>query len=286
MKIFIQSNKFQTLAAGIARYTFVQNADVAPADIQIIDTDKMLSKYEGRYYLRNGHLTQFSLENCQSFTLTRFAVPQLMNYEGQVLVVDPDVFFIGQKTDLAQINLAGAAIACREKTDPIGATSLSSSVMFLDCAKLRSWNFSKMMEDLFAHKIDYYDMMWLKFVPRDTVKVIDETWNDIDHLSSATKMIHYSERITQPWMLGLRFDRYLVRHKGPWNDVKFVLKKVRKLLKPVLYVRNPYPEQEKLFFKIASEALKHDTSLQEEAHTKVKQGLLRHDFFNCLETAR
>ena len=292
-KVFIQCNRFQTVAAEISRHTFITKAGIDPQNIVIMNSDEIpaLTKHEGDYYLRNGRLTQYSKEDCQSFTLSRFYVPTLMGFKGHAIVVDPDVFFLAGKEDLEAFDFKDKAVYAREKVDPTGAISHGSSVMFLDCSKLRHWDFDKLMDRLFSQKLDYYDLMWLRFEDKSLRGEISPSWNDIDHLDSNTRMIHYSERITQPWMKGVRFDRYLPKYsdanlrKKLLFDLKRSYHLAKKFLKPVLYVQNPFEDQEKLFFQMANAAIKDNPKIQDDINQKLSQGLIRSDIFECLARA-
>ena len=74
-------------------------------------------------------------EDLQSFTPLRFAPPQLMNYQGRAVVMDPDIFAIGDIWELLNRDMEGAAIMCRPKSGRKGRKgAFASSVMLLDCA--------------------------------------------------------------------------------------------------------------------------------------------------------
>ncbi len=274
-KIFIQCNKFQTVAAEIARHTFIHFAGFRPDDIVIMNSDEIpaLKKHNGEYLLRNGKLTRYSSDDCQSFTLSRFYVPELMNFKGKAIVVDPDVFFLKGKEELESFDFHDKAIYARTKVDPAGRISPATSVMFLDCDKLSNWKYEELMRKLFSHELDYYDLMWLKFEGESRIGKLSDSWNDIDHLDESTRMIHYSERITQPWMKGVRFDRYLPKYSS------------RKLSEKIVchcYVQNPFPDQEKLFFNIAREAIRINPKIKDDIQDKLDRGLIRRDIFECL----
>ena len=82
----------------------------------------------------------------------------------------------------------------------------ASSVMLLDCAKLRHWRCEEQFNELFEFKRDYMDWVSLKLEPRETIGLLEKEWNDFDRLTAATKMLHNTRRITQPWKTGLPID--------------------------------------------------------------------------------
>ena len=58
-----------------------------------------------------------------------------------------DVFAVGDIHELLTRNMQGKAILCRDRQ---GHKQYASSVMLLDCAKLKHWDFDKDLDDLFA----------------------------------------------------------------------------------------------------------------------------------------
>ena len=57
MKVLIQSNKFQELAAKVSKYSFIKNGFKDVEIINIEDCD-ILKRNFGRKYLRNGKITR------------------------------------------------------------------------------------------------------------------------------------------------------------------------------------------------------------------------------------
>ena len=82
----------------------------------------------------------------QSFTFLRFAIPELMSFDGQALVIDPDIFLI--KDAIGEVflnNLFDADIACRSG---IERNSWATSLMFLNCKSLEHWNLEDIIQDI------------------------------------------------------------------------------------------------------------------------------------------
>ena len=117
------------------------------------------------------------------------------------MVVDPDVFAVGDVWELLSRDMQGKAVMCRQrgKTAAHGA----SSVMLLDCAKLKHWKLEKDFDALFKGKRDYNEWMNLGYEdPKIASALIEPEWNDFDKLTPKTKMIHNTRRRTQPWKIG------------------------------------------------------------------------------------
>ena len=137
--VFIHSNHRQRLGALVSAHSLARNSDHADAfDVKIIwlEDHPFFDRYEGRNYLRGGDWRPWRNDDLQSFTPLRFMPPQLMGYEGQAVIMDPDIFAAGDIYDLLTRDMEGHAVSTRLRT---GAKSReecrATSVMLLDCAR-------------------------------------------------------------------------------------------------------------------------------------------------------
>ena len=72
--------------------------------------------------------------------------PELMSYEGRAVVVDPDVFAVQDVWELL-------SATCRARRSCAGSGAprhYASSVMLLDCAKLKHWKLATDFDALFT----------------------------------------------------------------------------------------------------------------------------------------
>ena len=122
-------------------------------------------EYEGKPYLRDGVERNWRNDDLQSFTPLRFMPPELMDYQGRAVVVDPDVFAVGDIFELLTRDMAGKAIMCRTRAGAkrISDGNYASSVMLLDCAKLRHWQVEKQFRELFTFERDYRKWINLQY---------------------------------------------------------------------------------------------------------------------------
>jgi hypothetical protein len=106
------------IGALVAQYSIRRNsARAAEFDVRIIHTEDhaFLRAREGQYYLRGGRQRQWLMDDLQSFTPLRFMPPELMGYEGRAIVIDPDVFAVGDVFELLSRDMAGKALMCRAR---------------------------------------------------------------------------------------------------------------------------------------------------------------------------
>ncbi|MDZ7826045.1 MAG: hypothetical protein U5R48_08580 [Gammaproteobacteria bacterium] len=121
--VFIHTNHKQILGAKVAAHALRRNSATPDAfEVRFIDTrdHEWLAEYEGRMYLRDGVKRVWLNDDLQSFTPLRFRPPELMDYEGRAVVIDPDVFAVGDIMELLTQDMDGHAILCRKRSGPQG----------------------------------------------------------------------------------------------------------------------------------------------------------------------
>jgi len=208
--VFVHTNDKQMIGAKVAVHALRRATRNGEAwDVRIIATNDFpfLAGHQGQSYLREGKQALWQNDDLQSFTPLRFAVPKLMGYQGRAVVIDPDVFAVGDIWELLCRDMGGKAIFCKQMpADGRKPLHYASSVMLLDCARLRHWDAERMFGDLFAGTRDYGRWMWLLDEPPGSIGLLEEEWNHFDTLTQRTKLLHNTHRRTQPWKTGLPAD--------------------------------------------------------------------------------
>ncbi|MEM9254132.1 MAG: hypothetical protein AAGA91_01715 [Pseudomonadota bacterium] len=284
--VFIHTNHKQMLGALLSRFSLQTRSSHADKfDVRFIEVKNypcMLQR-EGERYRRDGEMRPWLNDDLQSFTPLRFAPPELMNYQGRAVIIDPDIFAIGDVWELLSKDMQGAAIMCRPKSGRKGRKGAwASSVMLLDCAKLQHWQFEKNFGEMFepVHR-DYMDWVSLKLEDAGTISALEPEWNDFDTLTSNTKLLHNTKRKTQPWKTGLKIDyrpadtfqlfppRHWFRRarRALFGDYKFA----------GTYASHPDPNQEIFFFDLLREALNAGAITEHLLQEEIDQGHLRSD---------
>jgi hypothetical protein len=278
--VFIQANARQMLGARISAYSYKRNAQKPDSfDVRILDIAEhpRLMK-RGQTILRAGHVREWEPDDLQSFTPLRFYPPQAMNFEGRAVVTDPDIFAIGDVGELFERDLDGKPIWAVPRPGHNNQPDyVATSVMLLDCAKLRRWNFDKALDDLFEHRLDYVDWIELKREPRSSIGHLEPEWNDFDRLSPETKLLHTTKRRTQPWKTGLRVD-YTLRERGPLDFLR--------RLRFQRYERHPDERQEALVYSLLAEMVDAGLVTRQELVEEMAANHIRHDSLDVIEKWR
>ena len=282
--VIIHTNAKQMLGALVSAHSYRRNSrDPDALDVRILTAEDYPELQEpGHTFLRGGHERRWDPNDLQSFTPLRYAVPDLMTHQGLALVTDPDVFAVGDVRELFTRDLQGKAIWCRPRpgynkiTDP-----LATSVMLLDCGKLPHWRFNEDLQALWDHRLDYLDWINLKREKLETIGLLEPEWNDFDHLTPRTKLLHNTKRRTQPWKSGLPVDFTLRERRGLMSLVMPVVR----IVAPN-YTRHPDRNQEAYFYALLAEGLDTGSIPREQVEKEVQLGHVRPDSLALIDRYR
>jgi hypothetical protein len=293
--VFIHSNQKQRLGALVSAYS-LRSRSAAPDDFDVrilwAEDFAFLAKRDGQTYLREGREAVWSGEDLQSFTPIRFEVPRAMGHSGRAIVIDPDVFAVGDVRELLQRDMGGRSIlAKRMPAEGRKPMHWASSVMLLDCARLSHWRCEEDFGRLFAFERDYVDWMWLMLEPAESVGPLEEAWNHFDTLDASTKLLHNTHRRTQPWKTGLPADftphGWQAEASGPSLVARaFARLKGTQGSPRGYYKRHPDPAQERFFFSLLRECLAEGVIPRSVVEEEIDRRHVRRDAFALVESAR
>lgn len=297
--VFIHTNDKQIFGAFIAA-SAMKRASKHPNEfdvklLRLEDTPHLL-KREGQRYLRKGKQAMWRNDDLQSFSPLRKMVPQLMGYEGRAVVVDPDIFAVGDIYELLTLDMKGKAIMCRHVVDGYkgnGNRFYASSVMLLDCAKLRHWKWDDEIDAMFASQLDYGPWISLLNEASDTIGEIGEEWNSLDKLTPETRLLHTTERSTQPWRTGLPVDfdtttKATTTIKCPSGLLGRILSvfrprpQIAKSAEIQRYKPHPDSNQERLIMEMIKGALEAGDVTEIMVKEHMAKSNIRPDIFECL----
>ena len=276
--MFICTNRQQRIPALISRYSILRNSKHTDEfEVEILNAEDFeeLRKLNGAQFLRGGKLYTWHDELGQSFTFVRFSPPKLMNYQGRAMVMDPDTLVLADIYDLLSRKFNDRdGLAC-----PV--ENKRSSLMVLDCSKVR-WELNKLLDGLLHQQYDYLDLIRLKL--EKNFGSYEPEWNHLDTLTDQTKVIHFTNRTTQPWRAGLPIEK---RGTKILNLVP--KKRIYRLLhirdKTSYHEENPSPEQRNLWLSYLKEGLAQGVITEKSLRREVKEGHLRKDTFEIIRAS-
>lgn len=276
MKIYIHTNEKQFLGAKLAKFSierFLTPNDDVTVDYINVDKLDIFKDFVGKKYLRKGNEITYEKDDLQSFTLSRFMPPELSNYSGKAMVIDPDIFTVKPTEELLNLDLQGKAIACCPKH-----SAHDTSMMIMDCEKLKHWDMKKILSNLENKSLDYKDLITLRIENQESILDLPRKWNNLDELNNDTNMIHMTGRLTQPWKTGLKIDFKYEKMKPYFGFIpREPIVKLRGKL-DTHYKEHPDKEIIKFFFDLASEAYKAGAVTDEDIDKAIETKDIRPDF--------
>lgn len=278
--VFIQANAWHALGAKISAYSYRRKARKPGSfDVRILDIrDHPRLLQAGQTIFRGGHVRRWDPNDFQSFTPLRFAPPQMMGFEGLAVVTDPDIFAVGDVGELFERDLGQKPIwAVPRPGHNKSADYIATSVMLLDCAKLRHWHFDQQLDDLFARRFDYVDWVELKREDRSAVGLLEPEWNDFDRLTPRTKLLHTTRRRTQPLKTGLRVE-YTLRERGPTDVLRRIWNRKHQ--------RHPDRNQEAFVYALLAEMIDERVVSRDELVREMAANHIRHDSLELVDRYR
>ena len=278
--VFIQANARQMLGAKISALSY-KKASARPDsfNVRIIDAAEYPRLMTGgQSILRGGHVRAWDPDDLQSFTPLRFAPPKMMGWKGKAVVTDPDCFGVGDIADLFDRDMGGKAVMAVPRPGHNKRNDyVATSVMLLDCARLKHWDIDQDLDDLFARRFDYIDWIELKREDPATIGFLEPEWNDFDRLTADTKILHTTKRRTQPWKAGLPID-YTLRERGPFDFLR--------RFKRSHYEPHPDPNQEALVYSLLADLVDRGDVTKPQLVAEMAANHVRHDSLDLIERHR
>ena len=280
--VFIHTNAKQIIGAIVAAHSLKRNSATPDKfDVRIIRREdySFFDKKEGQTFLRGKEKRIWKNDDLQSFTPLRFMPPELMGYQGRVVIMDPDIFAVRDVNELLERDMQGKAImAVARAGHNKRRYYIASSVMLLDCSKLTHWKCEEQFNEMFEMKRDYIPWISLELEDRSTIGLLEPEWNHFDTLNENTKLLHNTKRRTQPWKTGLPVD-FTNRNEKRFGFLASQWFRAKR------YLQHPDPNQEAFFFNLLGECLDIEVVSEEFVREEIKKRHIRVDALELLAQA-
>jgi lipopolysaccharide biosynthesis glycosyltransferase len=161
--------------------------------IELNDREPFLAPMSLRVKYRNGG-TEFSLY--------RFLIPEICNYQGKAIYVDSDIVSLSDIGELFNTPMNGCSFLAKKGAYRIRPDLWGLSVMLIDCEKSR-FDLEAIFDEIDQGLYDYTEFMGMSrtFLAHHpyTIGELAPHWNVLDYCDKDTKLIHYTSLYTQPW---------------------------------------------------------------------------------------
>jgi lipopolysaccharide biosynthesis glycosyltransferase len=146
------------------------------------------------------------------FSFVRFLIPHMFGYRGRAIYMDADQLVLHDVQELIDSLDDDHAIALVKEPEGMFAgepveSRNETSVMVLDCEKLKSWDPDHLFENVIPNKkklrpgqIHYKDFMRLEWVAPHLIQALDPRWNHYNLVREDTRNVHFSHVRDQPWI--------------------------------------------------------------------------------------
>lgn len=131
------------------------------------------------------------------FSFYRWAVPMVNEFRERAIYLDADICVLGDIGDLYEVHMEKPAAARRENS----GRGFFTSVMVLDCDRLRHWEFGAWAAEAALDTALYGRMMWARpgSPHHSDFEPLLSRWNDLDIVKPDTELIHFTDLGRQPW---------------------------------------------------------------------------------------
>lgn len=144
---------------------------------------------------------ELKYRNVTEFSNYRFLIPQLCGFEGRAIYLDSDMVCLHDIGDLFDASLDGFHFLAKKEAYA-GSGRWGLSVQLFDCGRCR-FDLERIFADIDRGLFTFaeFHQMAPAFLAHHPYSIgeLDPNWNVFDTHDSATKLIHYTGLLTQPW---------------------------------------------------------------------------------------
>lgn len=219
IRIFIGSSSRNVLEEKVFVYS-LQKYSSLPIEVNILDGETGSVRFQNGEVKELPATVRHAMKGATAFSLARFAIPQWCNYQGRAIYCDSDQLLLQDLAELWNMDLEGAgatAVHVRDaESNPYYVNSFLkslmessedyylTSVMLMDCEQLKTWDIEAIVEQFNQGKFSYSEMMFFgkaftQSIPTE-VKRLPTEWNHLDVLTQNTKLVHFTDLTSQPWL--------------------------------------------------------------------------------------
>lgn len=188
VRVFVGTDRAQMLGVKMLEYSIKKHASLS-VTVEPIDDEGIPVPVDPANRSRTG------------FSFSRFKIPELCGYRGRGIYMDADMQVFDDILDLWARPFEGARVLYAEGPASQGR-SPQFSVLLLDCSQL-DWDVREIVRGFDEGRYGYADLMQRMCIVDEAHKRpgLPFEWNSLEHYEDGrTKLIHYTDMPTQPWV--------------------------------------------------------------------------------------
>lgn len=198
VKVFVGCDRSQLLAVKVLEHSIKRHTSL-PVEVVAMQDLPVPQPCDPRNTQRTG------------FSFSRFCIPKLANYQGKAIYLDADMLVFRDIKELWSIPFEGAKVVIQkeikhnlETTRKFGAPRKrikQCAVMLLDCERL-DWDIEQIIGQMNLGKFDYGQLLYdLCILGESEIRyAVPFEWNSLEYYDEETRLIHYTDMATQPWV--------------------------------------------------------------------------------------
>ena len=202
VRVFIGSGEASLLERKVAIYALRKHTN-RELDIYVFNGTHNAIELNDRQPFAAPLSLELKYHNITEFSLYRYLIPQLCNYQGKAIYIDSDTVCLTDIGELFNTPLNDCDFLAKQNAYQHVAKNLwALSVMLIDCEKSR-FNLETIYQEIAQQLYSQQDFACMSpsFLAHHPYKIgkLDPCWNVLDYVDRHTKLIHYTNLHTQPW---------------------------------------------------------------------------------------
>ena len=188
VRVFVGTDRAQMIGVKMLEYSIKRHASLS-VTVEPIDDAGIPVPKDPANRSRTG------------FSFSRFRIPELCGYRGRGIYMDADMQVFSDILELWNTPFEDAHVLYADGPPERGRQP-QFSVLLLDCAKL-DWNVREIVRGFDEGRYSYADLMQRMCVvpPERRRAALPFEWNSLEHHEPGrTRLIHYTDMPTQPWV--------------------------------------------------------------------------------------
>lgn len=188
VRVFVGTDPAQMLGVKMLEYSIKKHASLS-VTVEPIDDAGIPEPADPANRSRTG------------FSFSRFRIPELCGYRGRGIYMDADMQVFTDILDLWARPFDGAHVLYADGPPAQGRIP-QFSVLLLDCEQL-DWDVDEIVRGFDEGRYAYADLMQRMCIvaPEHKRAGLPFEWNSLEHYEPGiTKLIHYTDMPTQPWV--------------------------------------------------------------------------------------